>query len=73
MIVQGNATRTSKDNGKTCSEPRPIYEGGKPGIPGKGPILKTREGAIVLVYADGSTYNWEWDDSRGEPNGDPEP
>ena len=71
MIVRGNATGTSKDNGKTWSEPRPIYEGGKPGIPQQGTMLKTREGAIVLVYMDESTFYWEWDDSRGEPNGEP--
>jgi len=67
MIVRGNATRTSKDNGKTWSEPRPIYEGGKPGIPRMGPILRTADGVIVLVYSDVSTYHWEWDDTKGEP------
>ena len=71
MIVRGNATATSKDNGKTWSELRPIYEGDKPGIPQQGTMLKTREGAIVLVYMDQSTFYWEWDDSTGEPNGEP--
>ena len=65
--VEGSATRTSKDNGKTWSEPQPmIFEGKDPGSPQKGPMLKTPDGVIVMVYHDASTFHWEWDDSKGE-------
>jgi len=71
MIVRRNAMRISKDDGQTWSEPRTIYEGDKPGIPGRGQVLKTHDGVIVLVYADSSTSRWEWDESKGEPKQEP--
>lgn len=67
LVVEGNATRTSADEGLTWSAPRPMYEGDGPGIPQKGPMLKARDGAIVLVYLDSSTFHWEWDAEKGEP------
>ncbi len=66
MIVAGKGTRTSKDKGITWSEPRPIYQGEKPGIPDGGLILRTREGVIVVMYTDSSTTHWEWDEAKGE-------
>ena len=63
----GNATRTSRDGGKTWSEPRPIYQGPKPGTPRNGLFLRTRDGAVILVYQDFDTYHWSWDDVRGVP------
>ena len=67
MIIEGSATRTSKDNGKTWSSAHPmIYEGQDPGIPQRGPMVRTPDGVIVMVYQDLSTYHWEWDDSKGE-------
>jgi len=67
MVVEDNATRTSLDNGKTWSEPRQMYDGDKPGIPRMGPMVRTPDGVIVLVYQDVSTYHWQWDASKGEP------
>lgn len=65
LVVDANATRVSHDDGKTWSDPRPIHDGPKPGIPGKSSVLvRTREGALVLVYMDQSTYKWGWDASR---------
>ncbi len=70
LAVEGNATRISQDGGKTWSEPRQIYHGPKPGTPGNGLLLKTRDEVIVLVYGDGDTYQWGWDDARGVANPD---
>ncbi|MBI85891.1 MAG: hypothetical protein CMJ81_22065 [Planctomycetaceae bacterium] len=67
LVVGDNATRTSTDKGTTWSEPRLMTGGDKPGIPRMGPLVRTRDGVIVLVYQDMSTYHWEWDDSQGEP------
>ncbi len=65
LVVDANATRVSDDDGKTWSDPRPIYDGPKPGIPSKSSVLvRTREGALILVYMDMSTYKWGWDSSR---------
>jgi sialidase-1 len=68
MTVRGNATQTSADGGKSWTEPRTIYTGKKPGIPGPGVLLRTREGTIVLVYIDRSTFIWGWNDETGSPD-----
>jgi hypothetical protein len=65
MTMDGNATRTSADEGKTWTEPTAIYEGPGPGVPsGASVLLRTRTGTIVLVYMDMSTYKWGWDGSK---------
>lgn len=67
MVVEASATRTSQDDGETWSDPSPIvYEGQEPGIPSKGPMLRTPDGVLVMVYQDLGSYHWEWDDSQGE-------
>ena len=55
LTVGNNFVITSKDDGKTWSGPRKIYDGPKPGIPSHGLLLRTRDGVIVLVYMDFST------------------
>ena len=80
MTVDGNATRVSQDNGSSWSDPRPIYEGPKPGIPGVSSpfldeigdrmgwlVLRTHDGTLVLLYIDRSTHLFAWDDSTGKP------
>ena len=71
MTVHGNATRHSTDDAQSWSTPRPIYTGEKPGIPpppgiAMSAMVKTADGAIVLVYRDQSTYHWEWDAAQGK-------
>jgi sialidase-1 len=66
MMVEGNATITTSDDGQTWSEPRPIYEGEGPGIPDRGQLIKTRSGVIILVYPDMSTFKWGWDNDTGK-------
>ena len=58
MTVRGNAIQTSGDGGKIWTVPRSIYTGKKPGIPSQGVLFRTREGTIVLVYIDKSTFSW---------------
>lgn len=65
MTTDGNATRTTSDDGKTWSEPRTIYDGPKPGVPSNASVLlRTRAGVVVLVYMDMSTYKWGWDSAK---------
>ncbi len=65
------AVRISKDEGKSWSEPQTIYDGPEPGIPSDASVLvRTRNGVLVLVYMDLSTYKWGWDDEKGEPHDD---
>ena len=64
LTVEGGATRNSNDDGNTWSKPKNIYDGPGPGIPGRGLLLKTRDGVLVLVYMDGSTAKWGWNSSQ---------
>jgi hypothetical protein len=68
LTIEGTATRTSGDDGKTWSTPRKIYEGPGPGIPSADycVLLRTRAGALVFVYVDQSTFKWAWDDAKKE-------
>jgi sialidase-1 len=61
LAVEKNATCASADGGKTWSAPRPMYEGAGPGVPQVGPLLRTRSGAVVLVYMDLEGYYFKWD------------
>jgi hypothetical protein len=77
IIVEGNGVLTSADDGRTWSEPRPLYSGPGPGIPHGGesganrsPLIKIRNGAIILVYYDRGTRKWGWDKEKKEPAAD---
>jgi hypothetical protein len=70
LTVEGNATLVSTDDGQTWSEPRPIYKGEGPGIPAVGPMLKTRNGVIVLVYMDLVDYKFKWDQATDNLDAD---
>ena len=70
MTVQDNTTLTSADNGKTWEDRGPVYTGPKPGVPEGGVLIRTRDGVVVMVYADKSTFKWGWDDATGTPHDD---
>ncbi len=70
LCLQGNAACTSADLGATWTDPKPIYDGPPPGVPGNSVAVRARSGAIVLVYADRSTFKWRWDDARRAPADD---
>ena len=57
----------SADGGRTWSDPHPVYAGAGPGVPAACVFLRTRQGVIVMVYTDQSTFNPGWDDDAGEP------
>lgn len=61
-----NSTRISRDGGKSWSEPKAMVTDAGPGQPSGGPTIRTRDGAIVVVYGDAATKKWKWDEARGE-------
>ena len=77
MTVENGTTIVSEDDGSTWSEPRPIYEGEGPGRPTTmgfgsttaGPLLRTRDGALILIYRDMDSYEWNWDDATASTTG----
>jgi hypothetical protein len=71
MIVEESATRISRDEGRTWSEPRPICEGVTSGVPSSSrALLKTLNGVIILVYMDMATYKWNWEEDKGHASAD---
>ncbi len=71
MTVVGNAVMTTRDDGKTWSTPRTIFDGPGPGIPSEACVLlKTQSGAVVIVYMDLSTMKWSWDRAKNETTED---
>jgi len=68
LMLGENETLTSTDEGKTWNRNGPITDGEKPGVPSLASVLlRTRDGAIVLVYMDMSTAKEDWDGVRIEP------
>jgi hypothetical protein len=70
LCLQGNTTSLTADGGQTWSTPKPIYDGPKPGVPGNSVAVRTKAGAIVVVFADQSTYKWGWDEAQRAPAAD---
>jgi len=71
LTFGANASLTSADEGASWSEPRTIYAGKGPGLPAEGGLaLKTRDGVIVYVYMDRSTFRWSWDEAKREAGRD---
>ena len=71
LTVLGNATTTTRDDGKTWSAPRKIDVGAGPGVPnGACTLMKTKSGALILVYMDVSTQRWSWDPAKNEASED---
>jgi len=67
LRIEGNAIRTSKDDGKTWSPPQKIYDAPAPGVPCEACVLvRTKGGTLILVYMDMSTYKWAWNGAKGE-------
>ena len=69
LCLQGNTASATADGGRTWSEPKPLYDGPPPGVPGNSVAVRTRSGAIVVVFADRSTFQWRWDDAQRAPAG----
>ena len=67
MTVQDGAAMASEDDGKSWSQVGRLYDGPPPGVPSGGLLLRTRQGVLVLVYTDMSTFRWGWVDETREP------
>jgi sialidase-1 len=70
LVLDVQGLRTSKDEGKTWSEPRTVCPGILPDEPAASYLVKTTGGALVVVYLDGTGHKFTWDDKLGEPKDD---
>lgn len=71
LIVENNQVLLSDDDGSTWTPGATLYQGPAPGIPDGGaapgnrcPLIRTRNGALILVYLDHSSRVWEWDEEK---------
>lgn len=62
LTIKNGDTTVSGDDGATWSEPRAGAD-----LPALGLMLRTRDGTLVLVYNDSSTFKWGWVDETSEP------
>ena len=69
LTVDKNILRTSTDNGKTWSEGGTEIDPGLSIMPNGqvGQILRTRAGALVILFLDFTQKKFEWDDAKNEP------
>ena len=71
MTVDDGGVRESKDNGRTWSEKRPVHDGIdglQEGLaPATASVLRTTNGALVIVYLDATTFNFSWNNETNQP------
>jgi hypothetical protein len=74
MTIDAEGKRVSKDDGITWSAAQPICEGLAGLRGGREPaalsIVRTRSGALVIVYLDATTYHFSWDRTINQPKDD---
>lgn len=74
LTVEKNMVMISVDDGATWTGRNVLYDGEGPGIPDGGqspgnrsPLIRTREGALIMAYTDMAERLWEWDEQTHEP------
>ena len=70
MVLDVQGLRTSNDDGRTWSEPRPVCRGIHPTEPASSYLVRCKSGALVAVFLDCTTQKFTWDDRLGEPKDD---
>ncbi|MGC9319973.1 MAG: sialidase family protein, partial [Armatimonadota bacterium] len=70
LTIGANEALVSGDDGATWEKRATMYEGEGPGIPRGGPMVRTADGTLVLVYMDLEDYVFDWDPATGELNAD---
>ena len=61
---KGNATVVSTDAGRTWSEPRPIRSEAAPVVPTRGPLIRTRDGVLILLFQVMAGLEARWDEAK---------
>lgn len=62
LVVDDNATRVSADEGKTWSQPRPIFGPGQDvQVSSERALLRTRGGVVILAFMNLKEQNFKWD------------
>jgi hypothetical protein len=62
LAIDGDATRVSKAEGKTWSEPRPLFAAGQGvQVSSERALLRTRDGVLILAFMNMKEYAFKWD------------
>ncbi|WP_417851542.1 sialidase family protein [Thalassoglobus sp.] len=70
LAIDAKATYLSKDNGKTWSEPRPIFAlGTKMTVSNERAILTTQDGTIIVGFMNLDERKWTWKDELHDAPG----
>jgi sialidase-1 len=69
MRIDKNVLRTSKDGGKTWSQGGAVIDPGMDFsfVGHVGQFMRTRSGALVILFLDFTTQNFAWDNEKGAP------
>lgn len=74
LTIECNMVLVSVDDGATWTSRNVLYDGDGPGIPDGGespvnrsPLIRTRDGTLIMVYTDMAERVWEWDEQTHEP------
>ncbi len=66
LAIEGNTARTSADEGRTWSEPVPLFSSDKGlEVRPERALVVTRQGTAILVFLDNRNVVWRWD--PGDP------
>jgi len=65
-----NGIRFSSDDGLSWSDPTPVCRGINDKEPSSYSLVQTKNGTIILLYLNFTTYNFTWNDELGEPGDD---
>ncbi len=74
LTIEGNMVMVSVDDGATWTARNVLYGGEGPGVPDGGespvnrsPLIRAREGTLIMAYTDMASRVWEWDETTQEP------
>jgi sialidase-1 len=70
LVVDGDATCVSTDDGKTWSAPRPLFKRDQNlKVSNERALLRTKDGTLVLVFMNinPADRQWKWDNEKNRP------
>ncbi len=70
LMLDAKGLCTSRDDGKTWSQPQPVCEGLLPTEPASSALVRTKKGTLVVIYLNRLGHKFSWDNERGEPKDD---
>jgi len=64
LAFHDNATRISDDDGRSWSNPRPVFEDADAFDALSPALIRTRGGTLILGFSNNAELDWRWNDER---------